>query len=147
MKVSPATRARRRDSGRIGHELPAAMANSLLWDVILEVSDKIPVRVPMVTKRAGGLVIAKQTVPWYPVVRFKGRYYLVAEGNPWPAFRRRCVLLARPDDPRGDLCITNLGVVEAFVAHPKRRGLRKTTIHGVQEDITPVLELPTKGGR
>lgn len=124
MKVSEATRARRREASRTGHQLPAAMANALLWDTILQTSERV-----------NGL----------PVVRFHGSYYLVAEGNPWPTFRQRCVLLARPDDPRGDLCITSLGLVEAFDPNPKRRGLRRPVVHGVQDDIQPVLSIPVAG--
>jgi len=144
MKVSAATRARRRDSSRTGHQLPAAMANAILWDVILQLNPLVPSRVPVGVKDDGGLVLSKP-IPWYPVVRFHGRYYLVDHGNPWPTFRHYCRLLARPGDDRGDLCITSDGLVAKWVEHSGPRWKRKPTIYGVQDDIEPVLSLPVAG--
>lgn len=126
MKVSAATRARRRDSGRTGHQLPTAMANRLAWDVILACGPTI-----------GG----------YPVVSFQGRYYLAdpRAANPWPSHRGFCRLLARPGDPLGDLAITEDGMVSKWSADPGRRWERKRQIVGVQEDVQPVLSLPVAG--
>lgn len=121
MIPNPATRAARRAAARTGHQLPTPMANALAWDAILACSERV----------AG-----------YPVVRFKGRYYLVDHGNPWPTYRDHCKLLARPGDPFGDLCITSDGIVAKWVDGSARRGYRRPTILGVQEDVQPVVSLP-----
>ncbi len=144
MIPNKATRARRREAGRTGHVLPAAMANGLAWDVILELNRLVPARVPIGSEPDGTIILSKP-IPWYPVVRFKGRYYLVDHGNPWPAFRRYCRLLCRPGDDRGDLCITSDGLVAKWTAGAARRGHRRPTIYGVQDDIEPVLSLPVAG--
>lgn len=118
MKVSEATRARRREAST-GHQLPPAVANAILWDVILQTGDRV----------AG-----------YPVVRFQGHYYL-ADGNPWPKFRQFCRLLARPDNPGGDLCITSDGLVSKWSTKPGRRWEQRREIVGVQDDVQPVVSL------
>jgi hypothetical protein len=124
-----------------------ALANSLLWDVILEVSERIQIRVPVASNAAGKTSKLSQPVPWYPVVRFRGHYFLVEHGNPWPRERQYCKLLGRPGNPWGDLCVTADGLVSVWSDLPGRRWEGRRQIVGVQEDITPVLELPTKGGR
>lgn len=100
------------------------LANALLWDVILTCGPRI-----------GG----------YPVVTFKGHYYLVAHGNPWPTQGQFCRLLAKPGCPTGDLCITSDGIVAAWLDRPMRRGYRRPTIYGVQDDVQPVRTLPIPG--
>jgi hypothetical protein len=142
-----ATRARRREAGRTWHQLPTAMANALAWDVILQLNLLVAIRVPVPNDSVDpdGVVMSKRKVPWYPVVRFQGRYYLVDHGNPWPTYRDYCKLLARPGDPLGDLCITSDGIVAKWADGAARRGYRRPTIVGVQEDVQPVLSLPVAG--
>lgn len=139
MKVSAATRARRRDSIRTGHQLPAAMANSLAWDVILACSESIPVR-GQCYDRNGDL----RWVRHLPVVRFRGHYYL-ADGNPWPTHGKRCRLMSRPDNSGGDLCITSDGLVTKWSDRPGRRWEHQREIVGVQDDVQPVVSLPVAG--
>jgi hypothetical protein len=113
-----------------------ALANALLWDVILQLGHRVRGDVKI------GVIRLRGT---WPVVKFQGRHYLVREGNPWPFYRQRCVLLARPDNPIGDLCILSDGLVVKYVTAPERRGQRKPEVVGVQDDIQPVVSLPVAG--
>lgn len=120
----------------MGHQLPTAMANAILWDVILASSVTIPAKNP-------SLGVMADTRPT-PVVRFRGHYYLCF-GNPWPTFRSVCRLAGRPDNPMGDLAITSDGIVAKWADGAARRGYRRPTIVGVQEDVQPVLSIPVAG--
>lgn len=144
MIPNQATRARRREAGRTGHQLPAAMANGILWDVILQLNPLVPSRVPIGVDDTGGIVLSKP-IPWYPVVRFRGHYFLVDHGNPWPSERKYCRLLGRPGNPWGDLCVTADGLVSVWSNTPGRRWEKARDIVGVQDDIEPVLSLPVAG--
>ena len=115
----------------------AALANALLWDVLLQLGTRIrgDVQIGMLKIRGN-----------WPVVKFQGRFYLVREGNPWPVYRQRCVLLARRDNPTGDLCILSDGLVVRYVTAPRRRGQRQPDVVGVQDAVEPVLTLPGRKG-